>query len=62
MAFGLGRRSDATDQPTVRKIVAAAEKNDYRMSSFVLNVVMSDEFRKKKAIFTDEVTLDNVVH
>ncbi len=62
MAFGLGRRIDATDQPTVRKIVAAAEKNDYRMSSFVLNVVMSDEFRKKKAIFTDEVTLDNVVH
>jgi hypothetical protein len=62
MAFGLGRRIDALDQPTVRKIVAAAEKNDYRMSSFILNVVMSDEFRKKKAIYADEITLDNVVH
>ena len=62
MAFGLGRRIDATDQTTVRKIVAAAEKNDYRMSSFILNVAMSDEFRKKKAIFAEEITLDNVVH
>ena len=62
MAFGLGRRIDATDQSTVRKIVAAAEKNDYRMSSFILNVAMSDEFRKKKAIYAEEITLDNVVH
>jgi hypothetical protein len=62
MAFGLGRRIEATDQPTVRKIVAAAEKNDYRMSSFIINVVMSDEFRKKKAVYADEITLDNVAH
>ena len=62
MAFGLGRRIEAKDQPTIRKIVAAAEKNDYRMSSFVLNVVMSDEFRKKKAIFDDGNTLDNIAH
>ena len=62
MAFGLGRRIEAKDQPIIRKIVAAAEKNDYRMSSFVLNVVMSDEFRKKKAIFDDGNTLDNIAH
>ena len=62
MAFGLGRRIEAKDQPAIRKIVAAAEKNDYRMSSFVLNVVMSDEFRKKKAIFDDGNTLDNIAH
>ena len=62
MAFGLGRRIEAKDQPTIRKIVAAAEKNDYRISSFVLNVVMSDEFRKKKAIFDDGNTLDNIAH
>ena len=62
MAFGLGRRIDATDQSTVRKIVAAAEKNDYRMSSFILNVAMSDEFRKKKAIYAEKITLYNVVH
>jgi len=62
MAFGLGRRIDERDQPTVRKIVAAAEKNDYRMSSFILNVAMSDEFRKKKAIYSEEIALDNVIH
>ena len=55
-------RAAALIRANLAEIVAAAEKNDYRMSSFVLNVVMSDEFRKKKAIFTDEVTLDNVVH
>jgi hypothetical protein len=32
------------------------------MSSFVLNVVMSDEFRKKKVIFDDGNTLDNIAH
>jgi len=62
MAFGLGRRIDERDQPTVRKIVAAAEKNDYRMSSFILNVAMSDEFRKKRAIYSEEIALDNVIH
>jgi len=61
MAFGLGRRIDERDQPTVRKIVAAAEKNDYRMSSFILNVAMSDEFRKKRAIYSEEIALDNVI-
>ncbi len=59
MAYGLGRRVEATDQPTVRRITAAAAENDYRMSSFITGIVMSDEFRKKKAL-PDGVEADAV--
>jgi hypothetical protein len=49
MAFALGRRVEYFDEPTVRAIAAAAEKNDYRMSSFILGVIKSDAFRMKRA-------------
>ncbi len=49
MAFGLGRRVEYRDQPTVRAIAADAEENGYRMSSFILGVVLSDAFRAKEA-------------
>jgi len=49
MAYALGRRVEYQDQPTVRAIVREAEKNDYRISSFVLGVVTSDAFRMKQA-------------
>jgi len=49
MTYALGRRVDYQDQPTVREIVREAEKNDYRISSFVLGVVTSDAFRMKQA-------------
>lgn len=45
MAYALGRRVEYFDQPTVRRIVREAEKEEYRMSAFFLGVVMSDAFR-----------------
>jgi hypothetical protein len=48
MAYALGRSVELTDQPTVRAIAANAEENGYRMSSFILGVVLSDEFRMKQ--------------
>ena len=45
MAYGLGRRVGYADQPVVRSVVREAALNDYRVSSFVLGVVMSDAFR-----------------
>ena len=50
MAYALGRRVEYYDQPTVRAIVAEATKNDYRMSSLILGVVLSDQFRMKDAL------------
>jgi len=49
MAYSLGRRVEYADQPAIRAIAREAEKNDYRMSSFILGVVKSDAFRMKKA-------------
>jgi hypothetical protein len=49
MAYALGRRVEYYDQPAIRAIVKEAEKNDYRMSSFILGVVASRAFQMKRA-------------
>jgi hypothetical protein len=49
MAYAFGRRIEWYDQPTVRAIAREAEKNDFRISSFVLGVVKSDPFQMKRA-------------
>ena len=49
MAYALGRRIEYYDMPAIRKIVTAAERDDYRTSSFVLGVVNSDAFRMRRA-------------
>ena len=49
MAYGLGRRVEYADQPAVRAIVRDAADDDYRISSFVLGVVLSDAFRMQSA-------------
>ena len=48
MAYGLGRRVEYYDMPTIRKVVAEAEADDYRMSSFIMGIVKSDAFQKRK--------------
>jgi len=48
MAYGLGRRMEYFDQPTIRRIVREAEQDDYRISSFVLGVVHSDAFQMQR--------------
>lgn len=53
MTYALGRRVDHLDQPTVRAIARDAEADGYRMSSFILGVVTSDQFRLKRAVPTD---------
>ena len=55
MAYALGRRIEYFDQPTIRLITAQAKKDDYRMSSFILGVVMSEAFRMQRAtMLTDD--------
>lgn len=45
MTYALGRRLEYYDQPTVRAIVDNAGNDNYRMSSLILGVIMSDAFR-----------------
>ena len=49
MAYAVGRRVEDYDQPTVRSIVANAEKDGYKMSSFIMGVVKSPAFRTMRA-------------
>jgi hypothetical protein len=35
--------------PTVRKIVSAGKKNDYKMSSFIMGVINSPAFQMSRA-------------
>lgn len=48
MSYALGRRIEAYDQPAIRKITAAAERNNYRFSEFVYGIVKSDAFQMKR--------------
>jgi len=49
MAYGLGRRVEYYDQPTIRAIAKKAEADNYKMSAFILGIVKSDTFRMKRA-------------
>jgi hypothetical protein len=47
LAYAVGRRVEYSDQPTVRAITERASRNDYRISSFIIEVVKSDAFQMK---------------
>jgi mono/diheme cytochrome c family protein len=49
MAYALGRRVENFDQPTVRAIARQGAADGYRMSAFILGVVKSDAFQRKRA-------------
>jgi histone H3/H4 len=48
MTYALGRNIDYHDMPTVRRIVRNAAADQNRFSSIVLQIVSSDEFRKRQ--------------
>jgi hypothetical protein len=45
LAYAVGRRVEYHDMPTVRKITRDARAQDYRLSSFIAGVILSDPFR-----------------
>jgi hypothetical protein len=49
MTYGLGRRVEYFDMPTVRAIVREAERNDFRMSSFIKGIIRSPAFQFQSA-------------
>jgi hypothetical protein len=48
MAYGLGRRVEYYDGPTIRRIEREAEAGGYRFGDFVLGIVTSDAFRSRR--------------
>jgi mono/diheme cytochrome c family protein len=55
MVYALGRRLEAEDMPTVRRIVREAARDDYRFSAIVLGIVRSAQFQQR-AHFTRSAT------
>ena len=53
MAYALGRRVEYFDEPIVRAISNKAQADDYKMSDFILGVIMSEPFRYKRADVID---------
>ncbi len=49
MSYAIARPVEDHDQPAIREIARQAEADDYRMSSLILGVVMSDPFRLRRA-------------
>jgi hypothetical protein len=54
LAYAIGRRVEYFDQPAIRAIAADAEREDFRMSSFILGVVKSAPFQMKGAQVSTE--------
>ena len=54
MTYALGRRLEYYDQPAVRAIVEDAGNDNYRMSSLILGVIMSDAFRLRDVTPTEK--------
>jgi hypothetical protein len=50
LAYAIGRRMEAVDQPWVRAVARRAEDDGYRMSAFIKGVVDSPAFRMQSAI------------
>jgi mono/diheme cytochrome c family protein len=46
MVYALGRRLEAEDMPTVRRIVRETASDDYRFSAIVLRIVQSAQFQR----------------
>ncbi len=58
LAFAIGRPMGPHDQPTVRRIAQDAETDDYRIASFIMGVIRSDAFQRKRGDgFAPEATL-----
>ena len=57
MTYALGRRVEAADMPTVRRIIRNAAAQNYRISAFVTGIVESDAFRMAKLPAAQRQTL-----
>jgi hypothetical protein len=59
MTYALGRRVEAFDMPSIRRIIRDAAAQNYRISAFVNGVVESDAFRMAKLPASQRQTMTN---
>ena len=56
MAYALGRRLEYYDMPALREIAREAERQNHRISAFILGVVNSSAFQRKGAAAVAQAT------
>jgi len=61
MTYALGRRVEATDMPAARKIIRAAEAQNYRMSAFINGVIQSGAFQMARMPANETATTTTTV-
>ena len=61
LTYGLGRRLEYYDMPTIRAILHDAAKNDYKFSSILMGVIKSPPFQMKIKKAAGNVVAGNVV-
>jgi mono/diheme cytochrome c family protein len=49
MTYALGRRVEAFDMPTIRRIVRDGKKNNHKVSSYIMGVIGSPAFQMSRA-------------
>ena len=59
LAYGVGRRLEHFDKPTVRTIVRDAAASDYRWSSLILGIVKSPAFLTRARAAANQVALQS---
>jgi hypothetical protein len=52
LTYALGRGLEEYDECTIERIAGAVEKNEYRFSSLVIEIVKSEAFQKKRGAHT----------
>ena len=52
--YALGRRLEAEDMPTVRRIVRDTARGGYKFDDIVLGIVRSTQFQQKARFMTSE--------
>ena len=61
MTYALGRRVEAADMPAARKIIRAAEAQNYRISAFITGIVESSAFQMTRPPATETTTTNTAL-
>src|SRR5204863_5181386 len=57
LTYALGRGMEYYDQCTVKDIAGATAKGNYRFSSMVTGIVLSDAFLKRRTLTAEELAV-----
>ena len=48
LSYAIGRKINSHDRPTVKRICAALEKNEFKMNALIRGIVSSPQFKRRQ--------------